>query len=49
MPYKVEKKDSGCDVVNTETNEVKEHHEDCEAAHRQVRILEAIEHDTGED
>jgi hypothetical protein len=45
MPYEVKKTDDGCEVINTETHEVKAHHADCEDAHRQVRLLEAIEHE----
>jgi hypothetical protein len=47
MPYKVEEKEGGgCKVVNSETGEVKAEHADCADAHRQVRLLEAIEHDS---
>ena len=45
MPYEVRKTEDGCEVVNKETGDVKAKHSDCEAAHRQVRLLEAIEHD----
>ena len=46
MPYEVRKNEDGsCDVINKETKEVKDHHGDCADAHRQVRLLEAIEHD----
>jgi hypothetical protein len=45
MPYEVRKVEDGCEVINSETKEVKAHHTDCEDAHRQVRLLEAIEHD----
>jgi hypothetical protein len=50
MPYEVkEKEGGGCEVINTETKEVKAEHTDCEDAHRQVRLLHAIEADKGED
>jgi len=45
MPYEVRKVEDGCEVVNKDTGDVKAKHSDCEAAHRQVRLLEAIEHD----
>jgi len=46
MPYEVRKLDNGgCEVINSETKEVKDKHSDCADAHRQVRLLEAIEHD----
>lgn len=48
MPYEVRKlEDGGCEVVNKDTGDVKAKHDDCENAHRQVRLLEAIEHDPG--
>ena len=50
MPYKAEKQGENWVVKNTETNEVKATHEPPEAeekAKRQVRLLEAIEHDQG--
>lgn len=52
MPYEVRKQDGteNYEVVNTETHEVKAVHEPPDAkdkAERQVRLLEAIEHDPG--
>lgn len=44
MPYKVvENEDHEFDVVNTETDEVKDTHENREDAERQVRILHELE------
>jgi hypothetical protein len=46
MPYEVKKlEEGGCEVVNSETHEVKAKHADCADAERQVRLLQAIEHD----
>lgn len=45
MPYKVEEHDGKCKVINTETGDVKAEHASCEDAHRQVRLLHAIEND----
>lgn len=53
MPYKVEEHDTGkCndggdgwDVINSETEEVKDHHGDKPDAERQVRILTELEKD----
>lgn len=53
MPYEVRKKEGTEDtyeVVNKDTNEVKATHEPPDAkekAEKQVRLLEAIEHDPG--
>lgn len=52
MPYEARKQDDteNYEVVNTETHEVKAVHEPPDAkdkAERQVRLLEAIEHDPG--
>lgn len=43
MPYKVEEHDGKFDVVNTETEEVKDTHDDRDDAERQVRILNELE------
>jgi hypothetical protein len=43
MPYKVEEHDGEFDVVNTETDEVKDSHENRDDAERQVRILNELE------
>lgn len=43
MPYKAEERDGEWVVINTETDEVKAHHESKEAAERQVRLLHEIE------
>jgi hypothetical protein len=48
MPYKVEKDGENYNVVNEETGEVKATHEPPDAeenAKRQVRLLNAIDHD----
>jgi len=50
MPYKIEKDGENYNVVNEDTGEIKATHEPPDAkdkAERQVRLLEAIEHDTG--
>lgn len=52
MPYSIRKQEGteNYEVVNTETEEVKAVHEPPDAkdkAERQVRLLEAIEHDPG--
>jgi hypothetical protein len=45
MPYEVRKKDDGsCEVVNSQTGDVKAKHASCEDAERQVRLLHGIEH-----
>jgi hypothetical protein len=43
MPYKVVEAGDGYDVVNTETDEVKAHHDSREDAERQVRLLHELE------
>jgi len=44
MPYKVEDHGDGdYVVVNTDTQEIKAHHDTREAAERQVRLLEELE------
>jgi hypothetical protein len=43
MPYKVEPNGDGFDVINTETDEVKDHHDTREDAERQVRLLHEME------
>ena len=46
MPYQVEKRDGQYVVVNTDTDEVKAHHNgDKDAAERQVRLLRMLEHE----
>lgn len=46
MPYKVEKRgEDDYVVINTETDEVKAHHDTKEDAERQVRLLHEIEKD----
>jgi hypothetical protein len=46
MPYEIQHKEGdGYDVINSDTKEVKAHHETKEDAERQVRLLNAIEHD----
>jgi hypothetical protein len=48
MPYKIQQKGDAFEVVNSETNEVKATHEPPDAkakAERQIKLLEAIEHD----
>jgi hypothetical protein len=45
MPYKAIERDGGWVVINTETDEVKAKHTDKASAERQVRLLDAIEHD----
>jgi hypothetical protein len=48
MPYKAEERDGEWVVVNTETDEVKAHHDSKEDAERQVRLLHELERE-GED
>lgn len=48
MPYKVEQQGDDWIVINTETDEVKAHHETKEDAERQVRLLHELEKE-GED
>ena len=48
MPYKVEQQGDDWVVINTETDEVKAHHETKEDAERQVRLLHELEKE-GED
>jgi hypothetical protein len=44
MPYTVKAAENGgYDVVNTETEEVKAHHDDKDDAERQVRLLHELE------
>lgn len=46
MPYeKKHVEGDGWDVINSETKEVKANHDTEEAADRQIRLLNAIEHD----
>lgn len=46
MPYEIKSVEGdGYDVINSETKDVKAHHEKKEDAERQVRLLNAIEHD----
>lgn len=47
MPYEVKKNGEKWDVVNSDTGEVKATHDEKEEAERQVRLLEAVEHDEG--
>jgi hypothetical protein len=49
MPYEVRKAEegSGYEVINSDTREVKAKHASKEDAEKQVRLLEAIEHDPG--
>lgn len=50
MPYEIRPSGEDYEVVNTETKEVKATHKPPDAkdkAERQVRLLEAIEHDPG--
>jgi hypothetical protein len=50
MPYKIEKDGENYNVINEDSGEVKAVHEPPDAkekAERQVRLLEAIEHDPG--
>lgn len=46
MPYEIRHvENDGYEVINSETKDVKGHHENKEDAERQVRLLNAIEHD----
>lgn len=45
MPYKVVENNGKYDVVNTETDEVKDTHDDKADAERQVRLLHELEKD----
>jgi hypothetical protein len=46
MPYEVRHVEgNGYEVINSETKEVKGTHESKEDAERQVRLLNAVEHD----
>lgn len=45
MPYKIRENDGHYEVINEDTGEVKARHTTKEDAERQVRLLEAIEHD----
>lgn len=50
MPYKIRQNGENYEVINEDTDEVKAVHEPPDAkekAERQVRLLEAIEHDPG--
>lgn len=50
MPYEIRENGENYDVVNKDTGEVKATHEPPDAkekAEKQVRLLEAIEHDPG--
>lgn len=50
MPYEIRQKGENYEVINSETEEVKATHEPPDAkekAERQVRLLNAIEHDEG--
>ena len=47
VPYKVEKNGEKWNVVNEDTGEVKATRPTEEAAKRQLRLLEAVEHDEG--
>jgi len=49
MPYEIKKAESGSgyEVINSDTKEVKAKHATKEDAEKQVRLLEAIEHDPG--
>lgn len=50
MPYEVKQNGENWEVINSDTKEVKATHEPPGAeakARRQVRLLEAIEHDAG--
>lgn len=52
MPYEIRKSGENYEVINSETHEVKATHEPPDAeekAKRQVRLLEAIEHDESWD
>jgi hypothetical protein len=48
VPYKVEERDGKYDVVNTETDEVKETHDNRDDAERQVRLLHELEKEDDE-
>lgn len=48
MPYKVVAKEDHFAVVNTETDDVVDTHDDRESAERQVRMLNELEKD-GDD
>jgi hypothetical protein len=50
MPYEVRKNGEDYEVINKDTQEVKDTHKPPDAkekAERQVRLLEAVEHDPG--
>jgi hypothetical protein len=47
MPYEIRKNGSSYEVVNKDTKEVKAKHSTKEDAEKQIRLLEAIEHDPG--
>lgn len=50
MPYEIRKSGENYEVVNKDTGEVKATHEPPDAkekAERQLRLLEAVEHDEG--
>jgi hypothetical protein len=49
MPYEVKEENGKCKVVNSETGDVKAEHASCENAHRQVRLLSAIESESKEE
>lgn len=44
MPYEIRKADSGFNVVNTETGDVKGHHDSRGSAQRQINLLRGVEH-----
>ena len=45
MPYEVRKNGDSYEVINKDTGDVKAKHTSKEDADKQVRLLEAIEHD----
>ena len=50
MPYEIRKSGENYEVINKDTGEVKATHEPPDAkekAERQLRLLEAVEHDEG--
>lgn len=47
MPYEVRKNGDSYEVINKDTGDVKAKHTTKEDAEKQVRLLEAIEHDPG--
>jgi hypothetical protein len=46
MPYEIREAGDEYEVINSETHDVKGKHETKEDAERQVRLLNAIEHDS---